>query len=129
MSRVQEIRTSRGVIAAEVAHAIGLTAPQYSNVETYKLLPYPNTAKKLCRALGVEMSELYDRSDVNFVFGHDYRRGDKTIVNLAARVPREIRDDYINETILAALGYGSYKDWLMEMARQTRKRYEQKIGG
>lgn len=89
MSRVQEIRTSKGVIAAEVAHAIGLTAPQYSNVETDKLLPYPNTAKKLCRALGVEMSELYDRSDVNFVFGHDYRRGDKTIVNLAARVPRE----------------------------------------
>lgn len=49
MSRIQEIRAQRGALAADIAHAIGLTAPQYSNIETDKLLPYPVTAKKLCR--------------------------------------------------------------------------------
>lgn len=127
MSRIQEIRAQKGALAADIAHAIGLTAPQYSNIETDKLLPYPVTAKKLCRALGVGLSELYEKSDVRFVFGHDYRSGDKTIVNLSARVPREIRDTLLSEEVLLTLGYASFKDWLTAMARKTRAEYDKII--
>lgn len=128
MSRVQEIRTQRGALAADVAKAIGLSAPQYSNVETDKLLPYPGTAKKLCRALGVELSDLYEKSDVRFVFGRDYRTGDKSIVNVSARMPREIWCELVNDKVLRALGYPTLQAWLLAQAKETRAKYDQLFG-
>ena len=85
------------------------------------------TPKKLCRASGVGLPEVYEKSDVRFVFGHDYRSGDKTIVNLSARVPREIRDTLLSEEVLLTLGYASFKDWLTAMARKTRAEYDKII--
>lgn len=127
MSKVKETRQALGISQSEVAEKVGTSTMILSTIENDKALPTPSDMDKLCEVLGKTVSELYTRAETSFG-RRDYRTGNAAIANLSVRVPRDFKDQFINDKILAALGYESFKDWLMDMARETRQKYNELEG-
>lgn len=127
MSKVKETRQALGMAQKDVAEKVGTSSMILSIVENDKALPTPSDMDKLCEVLGKTVGELYTRAETSFG-RRDYRTGNTAITNLSVRVPREFKDQFINDKILAALGYESFKDWLMDMARETRQKYNELEG-
>lgn len=127
MSKVKEARQALGMAQHEVAEKVGTSAMIISTIENDKALPTPSDMDKLCEVLGKTVGELYTRAETSFG-RRDYRTGNAAIANLSVRVPRDFKEQFINDKILAALGYESFKDWLMDMARETRQKYNEMEG-
>lgn len=127
MSKVKEARQALGMAQHEVAEKVGTSAMILSTIENDKALPIPSDMDKLCAVLGKTVGELYTRAETSFG-RRDYRTGNTAIANLCVRVPRDFKEQFINDTILAALGYESFKDWVMDMARETRQKYNELEG-
>lgn len=127
MSKVKEARQTLGMAQHEVAEKIGTSSMILSIVENDKALPTPSDMDKLCEVLGKTVGELYTRAETTFG-RRDYRTGNTSIANLCVRIPRDFKEQFINDTILAALGYESFKDWVMDMARETRQKYNELEG-
>lgn len=127
MSKVKEARQALGMAQHEVAEKVGTSAMILSTIENDKALPIPSDMDKLCAVLGKTVNELYTRAETSFG-RRDYRTGNTAIANLSVRVPRDFKEQFINDKILAALGYESFKDWLMDMARETRQKYNEMEG-
>lgn len=127
MSKVKEARQALGMAQHEVAEKVGTSSMILSTIENDKALPIPSDMDKLCAVLGKTVGELYTRAETSFG-RKDYRTGNTAITNLSVRVPREFKEQFINDKILAALGYESFKDWLMDMARVTRQKYNEMEG-
>lgn len=127
MSKVKETRQALGLSQTAVAEQVGTSSMILSTIENDKALPIPSDMDKLCAVLGKTVGELYTRAETSFG-RRDYRTGNTAITNLSVRVPREFKDQFINDKILAALGYESFKDWLMDMARETRQKYNEQEG-
>ena len=127
MSKVKETRQALGLSQTAVAEQVGTSSMILSTIENDKALPIPSDMDKLCAVLGKTVGELYTRAETSFG-RRDYRTGNTAITNLSVRVPREFKDQFINDKILAALGYESFKDWLIDMARETRQKYNELEG-
>ena len=127
MSKVRETRQALGLSQSEVAEKVGTSTMILSTIENDKALPTPSDMDKLCAVLGKTVGELYTREETSFG-RRDYRTGNTAIANLSVRVPRDFKEQFLNDKILAALGYESFKDWLMDMARETRQRYNKQEG-
>lgn len=127
MSKVKEARQALGMAQHEVAEKVGTSSMILSTIENDKALPIPSDMDKLCAVLGKTVGELYTRAETSFG-RRDYRTGNTAITNLSVRVPRDFKEQFINDKILAALGYESFKDWLMDMARETRQKYNKMEG-
>ena len=127
MSKVKEARQALGLSQTAVAEKVGTSSMILSTIENDKTLPTPSDMDKLCAVLGKTVGELYTRAETSFG-RKDYRSGNTAIANLSVRVSREFKEQFINDKILAALGYESFKDWLMDMARETRQKYNELEG-
>ena len=127
MSKVKEARHALCMAQHEVAEKVGTSAMILSTIENDKALPIPSDMDKLCEVLGKTVGELYTRAETTFG-RRDYRTGNTAIANLSVRVPRDFKEQFINDKILVALGYETFKDWLMDMARETRQKYNEMEG-
>lgn len=127
MSKVKEARVALGLSQTAVAEKVSTSSMILSTIENDKTLPIPQDMDKLCAVLGKTVGELYTRAETSFG-RRDYRTGNAAIANLSVRVPRDFKEQFINDKILAALGYESFKDWLMDMARETRQKYNELEG-
>lgn len=127
MSKVKETRQALGLSQTTVAEKIGTSTMILSTIENDKTLPVPSDMNKLCSLFGKTVGELYTRAETSFG-RRDYRTGNTNIVNLSVRVSRDFKNQFINDEILQSLGYESFKDWLMDMARESRQRYNKQEG-
>lgn len=123
MSKVRFFRTQNKITQTELAKQTAMTATELSLVENDKLLPTPPKAKKLCKALKVNLGDLYTRKELTFY--HDYRTGDTSISNLSVRLDADKRRTYLSDEVIKRLGYQSIKEWIQVKALETFNEYRE----
>lgn len=123
MSKVRFFRTQNKITQTELAKQTAMTATELSLVENDKLLPTPPKARKLCKALKVNLGDLYTRKELTFQ--HDYRTGDTSISNLSVRLDADKRRTYLSDEVIKRLGYKSIKEWIQVKALETFNEYRE----
>lgn len=123
MSKVRFFRTQNNITQTELAEQTAMTATELSLVENDKLLPTPPKARKLCKVLNVNLSDLYTRKELTFQ--HDYRTGDTSISNVSVRIDSAERQTYLADNVIKGLGYKSIKEWIQVKALETFNEYRE----
>jgi len=60
LTRLKTVRERRALSQGELGELAGLAKMTVHRIETGQHAPYPSTARKLARALGVEPHELFE---------------------------------------------------------------------
>ena len=74
--KIKKVREAKELSQKQVAMMIDMDQSQYSKIEKGKTDPTTSTLEKICKALNIELSELF-ASDEIF---KDVNSGDKTII-------------------------------------------------
>lgn len=61
--RIKEIRKSKGMTAKEVVSSVGMGAPMYSRIENGVNDPSFSSLKKIAKALGIKLSDIFNTED------------------------------------------------------------------
>lgn len=61
--RIKEVRTLKGMTLLDLAQASGVAEANISRIENHKQQPRPSTMRRLAKALGVEVADLWDEND------------------------------------------------------------------
>lgn len=126
--KLKDVRLSKGIKAKELGIKVGTDEAMMSRFENYKCLPTPPTMEKICKELGCEVLDLYDRNEVVYdsvvktalESSTDEKRAkrnekkrSKNVYHLTVELPPEARDFF--KYHLEEMGYKDITDWANQM--------------
>lgn len=98
-----------------------------SEVANYKCLPLPEQADQICKYLGCNILDIYNKKEIDLILGTKRKSNniDSDIYyRLSVRLNKSSRDCLKKEN-LNKLGYKTQKEWVIECINELKKRLKE----